>query len=48
MEEDAGVIERVTLVGIEKGENMKEGDRRKVLWAWSGEEGGDKRVIEVR
>jgi hypothetical protein len=41
------VIERMTAIALEKGEGVTKETRRKVIWAWTGDE-ETRRTITVR
>ena len=38
--------ERLTIVGVQKGEKVRHGDEGKVLWVWRGDD-GEKEIVEV-
>ncbi len=43
---DVPLPQRMTIIGIERGEKIKHGDEGKVLWIWRGDD-GEKEVVEV-
>ncbi len=43
---DVSGHERITIIGVQKGEKVKHDHEGKVLWVWRGED-GDKEVIIV-